>query len=106
MGKIRWTEKASSHLQGIHDYIARDSKTYATRFIKSLIKSVQKLQTMPRIGRIVPEFETFGFREVIFQNYRIVYRIKEGDEVVEILGVIHGSRDFTTAFRREWDLIE
>ncbi len=26
MGKINWTEKASSHLQGIHDYIAKDSK--------------------------------------------------------------------------------
>ena len=22
MGKIKWTEKASSHLQAIHDYIA------------------------------------------------------------------------------------
>ncbi len=104
MGKIRWTEKASNHLQSIHDYIARDSKTYATRFIKSLIKSTQKLQTMSRIGRIVPEFETFGLREVIFQNYRIVYRIIEGIENIEILAVIQCSRDFKTAFSQEWEL--
>jgi len=73
MGKIEWSEKASSHLQAIHDFIAKDSKTYAVRFIKSLIKSTSKLQIVPRCGRIVPEFETYGFREVIYQNYRIVY---------------------------------
>jgi len=57
MGKIRWTEKASSNLQAIHDYISQDSKTYATRFIKSLIKATTKLETMPRCGRIVSELE-------------------------------------------------
>lgn len=98
MGKIRWTEKASNHLQAIHDYIARDSRTYANRFIKSLIKSASKLQIAPRCGRIVPEFEVYGFREVIYQNYRIVYRIKDDNEHVEILAVIHCSRDFKTTF--------
>lgn len=37
MGKIKWTEKASNHLQTIYDYIAKDSKIYAGRFIRSLI---------------------------------------------------------------------
>jgi plasmid stabilization system protein ParE len=60
MGKIRWTEKASSHLQTIPEYIARDSKTYAMRFIKSLINAATRLETMPRIGRIVPELEDYG----------------------------------------------
>lgn len=42
MGKIKWTEKASSHLQIIHDYIAKDSKTYATRFVISLINATTR----------------------------------------------------------------
>lgn len=104
MGKIEWSEKASSHLQAIHDFIAKDSKTYAVRFIKSLIKSTSKLQIAPRCGRIVPEFEAYGFREVIYQNYRIVYRIKAANERVEILAVIHCSRDFKTTFSQEWEL--
>jgi len=103
MGKIRWTEKASSHLHAIHEYIARDSKTYATRFIRSLITATTKLETMPRIGRIVPELENYGFREVIYQNYRIVYRII-GNEDVEILAVLHGARNFKKAFYEEWEL--
>lgn len=104
MGKIKWTAKASSHLQAIHDYIAIDSKTYASRFIKSLIKTTIKLEKMPRCGRIVSELESYGFREVIFQNYRIVYRVKEGRNDVEILAVVHGAREIKTVFREEWEL--
>ncbi len=104
MGKIKWTEKASSNLQAIHDYIARDSKTYATRFIKSLIKATTKIEIMPRCGRIVPELESYGFREVTFQNYRIVYRVIEGSEDVEILAVVHGAREIKSVFRQEWEL--
>ncbi|MBI4684902.1 MAG: type II toxin-antitoxin system RelE/ParE family toxin [Nitrospirae bacterium] len=104
MGEIKWSEKASSHLEAIHNYIAKDSKTYAIRFIKSLIKSTSKLEKAPRCGRIVPEFEIDRLREVIYQNYRIVYRIKNNNERVEILAVIHCSRDFKTTFSQEWEL--
>jgi addiction module RelE/StbE family toxin len=104
MGKIRWTEKASSNLQAIHDYIAKDSKTYAARFIKSLIKATAKLEQMPRCGRIVPELEDYGFREVIFQNYRIVYRIVESSENIEILAVMHSAREINKAVRKQWEL--
>ncbi|MDP2753025.1 MAG: type II toxin-antitoxin system RelE/ParE family toxin [Nitrospirota bacterium] len=88
----------------MHDYIARDSKTYATRFIKSLIKATTKLEIMPRCGRIVPELESYGFREVIFQNFRIVYRVIEGSEDVEILAVVHGAREIKSVLRQEWEL--
>ena len=58
---------------------------------------------MPHIGRIVPELENYGFREVIYQNYRIVYRIT-GNEDVEILAVVRGTRNFKKAFYEEWEL--
>ncbi len=104
MGKIRWTAKASSNLHAIHDYIAKDSKIYATCFIKSLIAATEKLEIMPRCGRLVPELEGYSFREVIYRNYRIVYRIVEAKEDVEILAVVHGARDMEAAFRKEWNL--
>jgi len=104
MGEIKWTEKSSSHLQAIHEYIAKDSKTYATRFIKSLIKATEKPELMPLCGRIVPELESYKFREVIYQNYRIVYRIIEDTEDIEILAVVHGAREIKTTFRQEWEL--
>ncbi len=104
MGKVKWTEKASSNLQAIHDYIAKDSKTYAARFIKSLIRATTKLEQMPRCGRIVPELEDYGFREVVYQNYRIVYRLVEGSEDVEILTVVHSAREINKVVRKEWEL--
>ncbi|VAX30120.1 hypothetical protein MNBD_NITROSPIRAE03-1268 [hydrothermal vent metagenome] len=103
MGQIRWTEKASSHLQRIHEYIAKDSETYATRFIKSLINATSKLETMPRIGRIIPEIASYDFREVIYQNYRIVYRVRD-NKGVEILAVLHAARNFKKAFHEKWEL--
>ena len=100
MGKIRWTEKASTHLQAIHAYIAVDSPVYAARFIQSLVKSVSALNTMPHLGRIVPELENLKLREIIFHDYRIVYRVAENSEDLEILAVIHSARDFVPAFNK------
>ena len=59
---------------------------------------------MPRCGRIVPELDDPRFREVIYGNYRIVYRIIGADDI-EILAVIHGARDMKGAFREEWELL-
>lgn len=104
MGKIKWTEKASQHLQSIHEYISKDSKTYATRFIKSLAHSAAKLETMPLCGRVVPEFQHPDIREVIFRNYRVVYRIVKESGDVEILAVVHGARELDKAIKEEWVL--
>ena len=71
-GQNKMDRKASSHLQIIYEYIAEDSKIYATRFMKSLILSTKKLKSKPKCGRKVPEFEDYDFREVIFRNYRII----------------------------------
>lgn len=104
MGRLRWTEKASLNLQSIHEYIAKDSKIYATRFVKNLIKAAERLEILPYCGRIVPEFENDDLREVIYRNYRIVYRVIGEEEDVEILAVVHGARDLLKAFHEEWEL--
>ena len=104
MGKIGWTEKASSNLEGIFDYISRDSGLYAARYVRALIAATKRLETMPRSGRIVPEFENPELREVIYGNYRIVYRVIGSNEDIEILAVVHGARDMRAAIREEWEL--
>jgi len=106
MAKIRWTERSSRNLQSIYEYISWDSKIYAGRFVKSLIKATEKLEMMPFYGRIVPEFEIErdDLREVIYQNYRIVYRLVGDDNDVEILAVVHGARDMNALFHEEFEL--
>ena len=93
MGEIVWTDKSADNLKSIHDYISTDSIIYASRFIDSIIKETTRLQNYPFSGRIVPELNDPKIREIDFKNYRIVYRVVN-DSRVEILVVVHSSRDF------------
>jgi len=44
------------------------------------------------MGRKVPESDNLEDREIILQNYRIIYRyIKQKDRII-IMMIIHGSR--------------
>jgi len=104
MGELRWTEKASKNLQAVFDYISKDSKVYAVRYVKALVHSTKKLENIPRCGRTVPELDDPRFREVIYGSHRIVYRIIGAADDIEILAVIHGARDMRGAFREEWEL--
>ena len=68
MVRIEWTERSLKDLNVIHDYLARDSKSYANLFVKKLYDAVQKLKEFPNIGRIVPEVSLVSVREITFQN--------------------------------------
>ena len=106
MGYVSWSYKASSNLQAIHDYIVTNSGSlfYAKRFVRGLIRATRKLETFPRWGRKVPELESFGFREVVHRGYRIVYRILEPDDEIEVLAVVHGARDIVRALQEGWEI--
>ena len=99
--KIEWTEPAVADLSGIRDYIARDSDLNAGRFVGRIIEAVEKLAVFPDAGRRVPEAEgQEGVREILFQSYRIIYRIQSGR--VQILSVLHGSRDLARLEPKPW----
>ena len=48
--KIEWTEPAILDLDGIRNYIARDSEYYASRFVGKIVKAVEKLEEFPENG--------------------------------------------------------
>lgn len=76
MVKIVWTETSTEDLKEIFDYIAKDSKRYATITTNKIYQIAQVISDKPYIGRIVPEFNEKSIRELITDNYRIIYRIK------------------------------
>lgn len=88
--KIEWSPKSIKNLEEIAEYISQDSPLYAPVFIQKIINSVERLIDFPLSGRIVPEFNKDSIREIIFHNYRIVYRLKES--YIEIVLVTHGSK--------------
>ncbi len=90
MVRIIWSPDAAADLEEICDYIAKDSEHYARVFAQGIINAIERLQIFPGSGRIVQEYDLKNIREIIFQNYRIIYRIKP--DAVEIVTISHGAR--------------
>ena len=88
--KIKWSPKAASNLEEICDYIAKDSEYYASLFAKRVTAKVKAIPQFPKSGRIVPEYKDENLREKVYENYRIVYRLK--GELIEIVAICHGAR--------------
>ena len=86
--KIRWSHEALERLIEIEEYISKDSRDRAIKFVDQLIEHADLLSDKPRMGRTVPELANPDIRELIFKRYRIVYRLKAN--CIEILTVFEG----------------
>ncbi len=101
--KIVWTEPALCDLEGIRDYIRKDSEFYARRFVEKIFTAVEKLGAFPEIGRPVPEADDENIRELIYRDYRIMYRLEK--QRILILTVIHGARDLNHREIKPWEVL-
>lgn len=88
---VRWSASASRDLQGIFDYIARDSKVYARQVVENLLGKASEIEPFTQRGRVVPELGDERVRELIVYSYRLMYEL-HGEDVV-VLAVIHGRRE-------------
>ena len=88
--KIRWSQEALERLIEIQEYISKDSSARAIEFVDRLIEHAESLSDKPRMGRTVPELASPEIQELVFKEYRIVYRLKAN--CVEILTVFEGHR--------------
>ena len=90
MARVVWSLGARDDLHRIVSYIRADAPAYAQSFALRLNDRLTQLQSFPDSGRFVPEDPSQTYRELIFGNYRVVYRHSEG--TVTIVTVIHGAR--------------
>ncbi len=103
MRKIEWTPSAVSDVKSLRDFIARDSSVYSERFVQSLIEVVENVASYPMMGRRMPEAIDENVRELLFQKYRIVYRVETSR--ILVLMVIHGSRDLAQVEPKPWEVL-
>lgn len=101
MTRLEWTDPAIADLENIQDYLAKDSDEYADAVVERLILSVERLESFPESGRLVPEASDLKVRELIVSGYRIIYRLRPGR--AQILAVIHGARDLAGMKPKPWD---
>mgnify|MGYP002141199568 CR=1 FL=1 len=95
--RIRWSEPAIQSFEAICQYIEQFSAPFAKLLAREINLRVREIGHHPLMGRRVPEFPDKDYREVIFQDYRIIYRIRE--ETVEIGLIWHGARVLQEPFR-------
>ena len=88
--RIIWSLLAVDRASEIAGYIAQDKPSSAINWIDAVFSKVAQLKSSPEIGRIVPEINDSQFRELIYGNYRIIYRIEK--EQISILTIRHGKQ--------------
>ena len=88
--KIIWSPLAIDRASEIAEYIAQDKPDTAEKWINTVFSKVEQLKSSPEIGRIVPEIRNDQFRELIYGNYCIIYRIEKNQ--ISILTIRHGKQ--------------
>ncbi|OGW38575.1 MAG: plasmid stabilization protein [Nitrospirae bacterium RBG_13_39_12] len=85
--KIIWSPLAIDRASEIAEYIAQDKPSAAEKWINTIFSKVEQLRSSPEIGKIVPEIRNEQFRELIYGNYRIIYRVEK--KQISILTIRH-----------------
>ena len=90
MARVTFSPKSRQDLVGIGDYIAKDSRANARRFVEKLIEQCQRIGSAP-MGYPSREDLATDLRIAPLGKYVIFFRVV--DEAVRIERVLHGSRD-------------
>lgn len=88
--KIVWSPLAIDRVSEIAGYIAQENPTAAEKWVDTVFRKVEDLQDFPESGRVVPETENKAIREMIYGNYRLIYRLEE--KRISVLTVRHGKQ--------------
>ncbi|MDR0593572.1 MAG: type II toxin-antitoxin system RelE/ParE family toxin [Bifidobacteriaceae bacterium] len=92
----RITRLAEQDLPEIGDYIARDKPERALSFIAELRATCAGLETFPEAHPVADGLESVGVRRHAHKRYAVYHRVRGGK--VELLRVLHQSRDHLAAF--------
>ena len=90
--KIVWTLRSREDLRDIATFIAKDNPPAALKLGELIFSRVDTLERFPELGRVVPERNQPNLREMVVKNYRVIYRVRHKDKLLEILRVWHGAR--------------
>jgi len=91
--KIFFSKLSIIDIESIIEYYGKLNISTAEKYYKEIHSRIKNLLEFPEMGRIVPEFiNEFNdkYRELIYENYRIIYKI-QNDEII-IVRVIDGRR--------------
>ena len=100
MYKLIYADIAVDDLQAIYDYIAQDNPERASSYLADIEQQLLRLRDFPNIGHDskYKELKALGIRILPFDDYLIFYIVNAKDEVINIVRVLHGSKDYKSLF--------
>jgi toxin ParE1/3/4 len=87
---VRLTPPARTQLLAAMAYIHADRPTAARDFRTRVDSTLRRLIDFPESGRVIPQFDRLGFREVLVDSYRLFCRVQ--GEVIWVVGVWHDAQ--------------
>jgi toxin ParE1/3/4 len=89
---VRVLSRAKADLKSIGDYIALDNPDKSVAFVAEIERRCKLLGEFPELARRI-DSAAGELRLLPFKRYVIVYRIQARN--IEILRILHGSRDLS-----------
>ena len=97
--RYQLTPSAARDLDAIYGYIAQDNLRAAGRMLQRFLEAFRKLADQPGVGHLREDLTDEPFRFWSVGAYLIIYR--PGTDPLEILRVVHGSRDIASLLEEE-----
>jgi addiction module RelE/StbE family toxin len=90
--RIRYSPRATSDLEAIHEYLSKRSPRGAVNVMRAIFASVEFIRRHPEAAPAVSNIA--GVRGVIVNRFRfkVFYRVLSSEDLVEIVHVRHTSR--------------
>lgn len=88
---IHYTTRFVHELDEQADYLAQYSTTRASLMVNRVFRQLDLLRQHSQLGRVVPEFRSEKVRELLYRQYRIIYRLVSA-EWIDVLAFQTGLR--------------
>ena len=95
---VDYSPDARADIEDALNYLERFSPAAADRLAEEIDQRCQLLASQPGIGRPRDDIKP-GLRTVVVQRYVIIYR--STDTTLEVVPVVHGSRDILALFAED-----
>jgi len=95
------SQTVRNDIREIAKYISQDSQYYAEKTSDAIYDKIDLLKSGIYIGRKVPELNNENIRELIYKDYRIIFKIQSGTAYIQT--VIHGAREFKVVYNNKFN---
>ena len=92
MARVEWTLEARRDFARAVENAEERYKGYGERIASEVALAMENLEAFPRIGRMVPRFQSDSVREVVILTFRLIYRLEEDDDI-EIVAFLNAFQD-------------